>query len=168
MWVSQRFGIRLHSPSLCVLPSDLHRHTNNRCPGSIDPHLPYYRVFSPSGERYTDNASVIVVPVTLFNKSSSGANDVCRLILNGDAERGGLTGNDLNDARVGCQCALAGAIFDGFSVYCPLPPTPSHSKSDVVGSSGSSVSSSSSLLGNEQNNLTHMRNTPKDIHGIVN
>jgi hypothetical protein len=95
--------------------------TDNRCPRSAHPHLPYRRVFSPSGGEHADNDSVIVVPVTLFNKSSSGANDVCRLILNGDAEQGGLTGNDLNDARVGCQCALAGAIFDGFSVYSPVP-----------------------------------------------
>jgi hypothetical protein len=71
---------------------------------------------------------VIVVPVTLFNKSSSGANDACRIILNGDAERAGLVGDELNDARVGCQCALAGAIFDGFSVY-PLPSP--HNISDV-------------------------------------
>lgn len=64
------------------------------------------------------NGSVIVVPTTLFNKSSSGTWDFCRLVLDGTAP-GGLKGTKLHDAKVGCQCALAGAIFDGFSVYSP-------------------------------------------------
>ena len=67
------------------------------------------------------NGSVIVVPVKLFNNPSSGGNDGCRLVLDGTAERLGLKGEDLHNARVGCQCALAGAIFDGFSVYSPFP-----------------------------------------------
>lgn len=64
------------------------------------------------------NRSVIVVPATLFNKSSSY--NFCRLVLDGTAEHEGLKGAALHDARVGCQCALAGAIFDGFSVYSPF------------------------------------------------
>lgn len=64
--------------------------------------------------------SVIVVPATLFNKSSSSSNNFCRLVLDGTAEHEGLNGTALHDARVGCQCALAGAIFDGFSVYSPF------------------------------------------------
>lgn len=62
------------------------------------------------------NGRVIVVPVTLFNGSDSGRN-ACRLVLDGTAERAGLTDNFLHEARVGCQCALAGAIFDGLSAY---------------------------------------------------
>lgn len=60
---------------------------------------------------------MVVVPVTLVNTGSSGMNDACRLTLNGDAQQAGLTNSELHDASIGCQCALAGAIFDGFSVY---------------------------------------------------
>ena len=59
---------------------------------------------------------VIVLPATLFNTSDSGRNR-CRLVLSGQS---GLTGEDLSDARVGCQCVLAAVIFDGLSVYIPL------------------------------------------------
>jgi hypothetical protein len=68
--------------------------------------------------RQTDDR-VIVVPATLFNTSSTGRNE-CRLVLDGTAERAGLTGNVLHEARVGCQCALTAAIFDGLSWYHTL------------------------------------------------
>jgi hypothetical protein len=64
--------------------------------------------------------SVIVVPVKLFNKPSSGGNNFCTLVLDGTAEHDRLNGTALHEAKVGCQCALAGAIFDGFSVYSPF------------------------------------------------
>lgn len=57
---------------------------------------------------------MIVVPASLFNLSSDGRN-ICRLVLNGAAEDAGINGNLLHEAKVGCQCALTGAIFAGFS-----------------------------------------------------
>lgn len=55
---------------------------------------------------------VIVLPATLFNNSDLGRNR-CRLVLSGQTT---LNGQDLVDARVGCQCVLAAVIFDGLSV----------------------------------------------------
>jgi hypothetical protein len=67
------------------------------------------------------DGSVIVVPASLFNSSSSGGRDICNLVLNGQVANAGVPQNVLSDATIGCQCALAAAIFDGLSWFLPNP-----------------------------------------------
>jgi hypothetical protein len=73
--------------------------------------------------------------VTLFNESPVDRN-FCRLVLNGDAQLTGLKGADLFNARTGCQCALAAAIFDGLSVYTPTISTEPDNENSLDGKSG--------------------------------
>lgn len=73
--------------------------------------------------------------MTLFNESPVDRN-FCRLVLNGDSQLSGLKGADLFNARTGCQCALAAAIFDGLSVYAPHHLTEADSQNSLDGKSG--------------------------------
>jgi hypothetical protein len=74
------------------------------------------------------------VPATLFNSSNTGNRNVCRLVLDGTAQNSGITGDVLHDAQVGCQCALAGAIFDGLSWYPSSHPSHTAHSQVIVGS----------------------------------
>lgn len=58
---------------------------------------------------------MIVVPVKLFNKPSSGDEDFCRFVLNGGS-LSGLTKAEAHDIKEFCQCALTAVVFDGASM----------------------------------------------------